>query len=237
MIMSFFLVETLLAQWFDPRHAQMEANRKLIELSLQLDSLEVEVYKKQQFIDNFQNVVSGNIGGEENDEEDDAGIRELKAEVSLENFAEIDSQFREQFESSDVGLLAINRENPGRLQEFLFSPIDGIISSKYDARKEHFGVDIVSKNNEPVRSIADGTVILSSWTQDSGYVIAIQHRGDLISLYKHNDDLLKKVGNFVSAGEIISITGNTGELTDGAHLHFELWYNGNPVNPEEFVSF
>jgi murein DD-endopeptidase MepM/ murein hydrolase activator NlpD len=88
-----------------------------------------------------------------------------------------------------------------------------------------------------VKCVADGTVILASWTQDSGYIIAVQHRGNLISVYKHNDVLLEKVGNFVSAGEIISISGNTGELTDGTHLHFELWYNGNPVNPEEFVTF
>ena len=118
---------------------------------------------------------------------------------------------------------------------FFFSPIDGIISAKYDAINQHYGVDIVAKRNEPVKCITDGTVILSSWTQDSGYVIAVQHRGDLISVYKHNAELLKKVGNFVGAGEIISITGNTGELTDGPHLHFELWFSGNPVNPEEFV--
>ena len=85
--------------------------------------------------------------------------------------------------------------------------------------------------------MADGTVLMASWTQDAGYVIAIQHQSNLISIYKHISDLLKEVGNFVSAGEIISIIGNTGELTSGPHLHLELWYNGNPVDPEEFVTF
>jgi murein DD-endopeptidase MepM/ murein hydrolase activator NlpD len=98
-------------------------------------------------------------------------------------------------------------------------------------------VDVVAKKDEPVKCVADGTVILSSWTNDTGHIIAIQHQGNLISVYKHNSVLLKKAGNFVRAGEIISVIGNSGELTTGPHLHFELWHNSNPVNPEIFVSF
>ncbi len=108
---------------------------------------------------------------------------------------------------------------------------------KYDSKKGHYGVDIVAKTNEPVKCVADGTVVMSSWTQDAGYVIAVQHRGSLVSVYKHNAGLLKKVGSFVNAGDIISIVGNSGEMTDGPHLHFEMWYNGNSLNPEEFVTF
>ena len=111
------------------------------------------------------------------------------------------------------------------------------MSDSYNAKSDHLGVDIVAKQDEPVKVVAEGTVVFASWTQDSGYVIAVQHRGNLLSLYKHNSDLLKNVGNFVTAGEVISIIGNTGELTSGPHLHFELWYNGNPVDPEEFIRF
>ena len=118
-----------------------------------------------------------------------------------------------------------------------FSPLAGIISAPYDPKIAHYGVDVVSKKNEPIKSVADGTVILASWTQDAGYVIAVQHRSNVISVYKHNSSLLKKMGEFVSAGDVIAIIGNTGELTTGPHLHFELWYNGNPMDPEEFVSF
>jgi murein DD-endopeptidase MepM/ murein hydrolase activator NlpD len=120
---------------------------------------------------------------------------------------------------------------------FFFTPISGFVSDKYDAKKLHFGVDIVAKTNEPVKCVAEGTVVLASWTQDSGYVIAVQHRGNLVSVYKHNAGLLKKVGSFVNAGEIISIVGNSGEMTDGSHLHFELWHNGNSLDPQEFVTF
>jgi len=239
LILSFFLVETLLAQWFDPRHAQMEANRKLVQMTLELDSLESEVNKKELFIKNFQNILTGQVDAASSDNASMNGdIDELKAGMNVADYQAVDSQFRKQFETSEVSLLTFNRTDAGGLQElFLFSPIDGIISQKYSVKNEHYGVDVVSKKNEPVKCVADGTVILASWTQDSGYVIAVQHRGNLISVYKHNDELLEKVGNFVSAGEIISISGNTGELTDGTHLHFELWYNGNPVNPEEFVTF
>src|SRR5690606_4605683 len=128
--------------------------------------------------------------------------------------------------------------NRGELQEtYFFSPLSGIVSSPYNPKSEHFGVDVVAKKNEPVKCVSDGTVILSDWNQEAGYVIAIQHRNNLISVYKHNSALLKKTGSFVNAGDIIAIIGNTGELTTGPHLHLELWYNGNPVNPEDFVSF
>ena len=149
----------------------------------------------------------------------------------------LDSQFREQFENEDLNLLTYNNAVSELSEVFFFTPISGYISRKYSLPDEHFGVDIVAKKNEPIMSVANGTVILSSWTQDSGYVLAIQHSDNLISVYKHNSELLKKVGNFVLGGEVVAIIGNTGELTDGPHLHFELWYNGNPVNPEDFVSF
>ena len=238
LVLSFFLVETILAQWFDPRHSQMEANRNLIQLSLRLDSLEFEVYRKQQFINNFQRILKGDIDSDSLEDKSENRATEVPVEIQSSTLSAIDSQFRRRFETAEASLLTISNDRQIELEEmFMFSPIDGIISQKYDVKNEHYGVDVVSRKNEPVMCLADGTVILASWTLDSGYVIAIQHRGGLISVYKHNDELLEKVGNFVGAGDVISITGNTGDLTDGTHLHFELWHNGSPVNPEEFVSF
>ena len=136
-------------------------------------------------------------------------------------------------------MISNNKIRDIELQEmFFFDPVAGaVISSPYNAKEDHFGTDIVAKKNEPVKSIANGTVIMADNNLDDGYVIAIQHSSNLISIYKHNSALLKKVGNFVTAGEIISIMGNTGNLSSAPHLHFEIWYNGNPVNPEDFVSF
>ena len=156
-----------------------------------------------------------------------------------DDLAPIDSLIRRQFEEVGEEYLGFNSQPFAQdLQDiYFFTPISGIITSRFDLSEEHYGVDVVAKTDEPVKCIADGSVIMADWTQSSGNIIAVQHRGNLISVYKHNAALLKKVGSFVSAGEIIAIIGNTGELTTGPHLHFELWYNGNPVNPEDFVSF
>ncbi|MCB0504741.1 MAG: M23 family metallopeptidase [Cyclobacteriaceae bacterium] len=237
LIASLFLSRTLLEKWFDPRHAQIEANKKLYVLSLQIDSLEQEMERKDQFISLFRGFLTGDV--------DSARIDSFRQGAPLQNSSyqldlstdPIDSQIRQEFEMTEPSL-NLSSNTVSELQEmFLFAPISGLISRKYEAKEDHFGVDIVSKKNEPVMSVASGTVILSSWTQDSGYVIAIQHSSNLISVYKHNAELLKKTGSFVNGGDVIAIIGNTGELTDGPHLHFELWYNGNAVNPEDFISF
>jgi murein DD-endopeptidase MepM/ murein hydrolase activator NlpD len=238
-VASLFLAQTLLAKWFDPRYAQRETNKKLIQLSLKLDSLALEEENKNQFIQNFQRVLSGDTAtGFVDPAEALRGQDKPIKPVSSVKLEPTDSLFRKDFEQSELSVITLTSGKYRELREtFFFTPITGFISDKYDVKKGHFGVDIVAKTNEPIKAIADGTVIMASWTQDAGYVIAIQHRGNLISVYKHNAELLKKVGSFVNAGEIISIVGNSGEMTDGPHLHFELWYNGNSLNPEEFVTF
>ncbi|RLD19982.1 MAG: M23 family peptidase [Bacteroidetes bacterium] len=236
MVISLFLTETILEQWFDPRHAHTQNKKQLVTLTMELDSLAEEVRKKDQFISLFRGFLTGDT--------DSSSVDSFRQGVNIDrNFtidlstAPIDSQFRQEFEiGGQADQIKLNSSSE-LLEVFFYSPITGLISRKYNLKEDHFGVDVVSKRNEPVMSVAGGTVILSSWTQDSGYVIAIQHSSDLISIYKHNAELLKKTGNFVNGGEVIAIIGNTGDLTDGPHLHFELWYKGNTVDPEDFVTF
>lgn len=238
-IASLLLSKTLLAKWFDPKHAQLEANKQLYSLALKVDSLAVELDHKDKFILNFQRILSGDTSSGFVDPVQVLSDAE-RPPMATGNMklAPADSQFRKEFEQSELSLVSLTKNESNELQSvFFFPPITGFISDRYDVKKNHYGIDIVTKKNEPIKSIAEGTVILASWTQDSGYVIALQHRGNMISVYKHNAELLKKVGTFVNAGDIISIVGNSGEMTDGPHLHFELWYNGNSVNPEEFVTF
>jgi murein DD-endopeptidase MepM/ murein hydrolase activator NlpD len=234
--LSLLMSKTILARWFDPKHEQLIMNQKLNELAEIVDSLANEDRKKEAFIRNFNRILSGDTAsGEINlaltSEQPFTKPTSLKAEPA-------DSAFRKEYEQSGLSLISLASSRNRELEEtFFYAPIRGIISDPYNLKKHHLGVDVVASANEPVKCIADGTVIFSSWTQDSGYVIMIQHRGNMISAYKHNAQLLKKVGTFVNAGEIISIVGNSGELTNGPHLHFELWYNGNSVNPEEFINF
>ena len=120
---------------------------------------------------------------------------------------------------------------------FFFTPLRGQVTNGFNAKQKHYGVDIVGKENDVVKATLDGRIIFSNWTMRTGYVIMIMHDNNLISVYKHNASLLKQQGEIVKAGEPIAISGNTGELTTGPHLHFEVWYNGSPVNPREYMSF
>ena len=119
----------------------------------------------------------------------------------------------------------------------LYSPISGKISSAFDISEKHFGVDVPAVTNTPVKAVSDGKVILSEWTIDTGFVIVLEHSFNLISVYKHNSSGLISQGDYVKSGQAIALSGNTGELTTGPHLHFELWNNGNPVDPLEYISF
>ena len=238
--LSTWLVTSALEQWLDPRHTEREFRRELVKLTQTVDALRDTVRQREVYIENIRKIISG-----EDDEYARVEDRELTAEQiaqgesNTEEMSAADLEFRKEFERRALGS-PLSGSSSELLQEvFLFNPLetDAIVSSKFDPKINHFGIDLISRRDEPVKSAGDGTVIFADWTVEDGNVIAIQHRSNLISIYKHNSELLKKVGNFVSQGEIISIIGNTGELSTGPHLHFELWYNGNPVDPAEFIDF
>lgn len=242
LLMSVYVVTIVLEEWLDPRFAMMQSNKQLVDLTMKIDSLEYEVNLKDRYVQNIRRIIGGDVDALQAMGEDPESSSIPTSDIEFkETILPIDSQFRAEFEQQDIGVLTYESNRSEEFRElYLFSPIEegkGIVSDGFDPKKDHYGVDIVAKENEPVKCAADGVVIFSSWTLDSGYVIGIQHRGNLISVYKHNSEILKNVGNFVSGGEIIAIIGNTGELTSGPHLHFELWHNGNPMNPQEYIAF
>jgi murein DD-endopeptidase MepM/ murein hydrolase activator NlpD len=143
----------------------------------------------------------------------------LRAEVALEDKYNL---FERNVDKSDL---------------VLFPPVNGTISERYDSEKRHFAVDVVAPKDTPVKAVANGMVIFSEWTADTGYVIILEHKDGLLSVYKHNGSLSKVQGDIVRAGEVIASVGNTGEFTTGPHLHFEIWDNGTPVNPMNFIDF
>lgn len=214
---------------------ESDIKRQIVYLSRSIDSLADAIEARDRYINDMKAVLQGQTPYQE------VKVTPNTEKVNPSEVAKItpeDSVFRLQFEMEAAAAPRSVHTTYTQLKNFVFfTPLKGVLLGKFEPERQHYGVDIVARKNEPIKSVADGTVIISSWTQDSGYTIGIQHKNQLLSFYKHNSVLLRKVGDNVRAGDIIAIIGNSGELTDGPHLHFELWYNGSPVNPEQYISF
>jgi len=210
--------------------------------AMRLDSLEHEINLRDKYI----HVVNAIVSGREPE------LTETGAESAPANYdnitftrSEQDSLLRRQVEEEERFNFVLRTVSPSMSSYddtfisniHFFKPVEGVVSSKFNLSNNHFGIDIVAAPNEVVKSTLDGTVIFSEWTIETGYVIQIQHAANIISAYKHNSRPLIKQGARVKAGDAIAIVGNTGELTSGPHLHFELWQNGTPVNPEDYIFF
>jgi murein DD-endopeptidase MepM/ murein hydrolase activator NlpD len=201
-----------------------------------LDSLELEMKKRDAYFENIRRIVAGEEPEQFNNPHDTVV---KKGNVTFQRAAE-DSILRSMTESDKPYTLLVDdhRKIKTSLSNVLFfSPVKGLITSSFKPSDYHYGTDVVAAPNEVVKAVLEGTVIMASWTLETGNVIQIQHENDLVSIYKHNAELLKRVGDRVTAGEPIAIVGNSGEFTTGPHLHFELWHNGNPLNPENYVTF
>jgi murein DD-endopeptidase MepM/ murein hydrolase activator NlpD len=151
-----------------------------------------------------------------------------------------DSLLRRQVEAEEQFRLSVlDEENTDHnlYDMHFFTPVDGIITRSFNPMEGHYGIDLVAAPNEVVKAALDGTVTMSTWTLETGYVIQVQHDYELISVYKHNATLFKLVGQKVVAGDAIAIVGNSGELTTGPHLHFELWHDRVPLNPADYIVF
>lgn len=218
-----------------PGYSSTKLKRQATELTYKTDSLVTVLNYTNKYLENVRKVLRGDI--ENNEINRDSLFERYKLDPSNINLAPIqaDLQLREQVELEDkYNLFERNTQN---LSNMLFTPVAGTLSQVYDLNKKHYAVDIVAPQATPVKSIADGTVIFSEWTASTGYVIILEHKDNLLSVYKHNGSLSKSQGDVVVAGEVIASVGNTGELTTGPHLHFELWVDGKPVNPQDFMDF
>ena len=142
---------------------------------------------------------------------------------------------REKYDISIIDQIGSKDDNLKGI--LFFSPLIGEITNQFNLKNGHIGIDIIASKNEAVKSVLEGTVLFSDWTPENGHIIQVQHNRNLISIYKHNSVILKTTGDRVSAGEPIAIVGNSGSLSTGPHLHFELWYNGVPLDPEKFIVF
>lgn len=236
--LTIYLVAFTSLREYIPGYADTDAKRRLYELTLITDSLERQAEANELFLQNLQNIVTGKVSVDSlSGPRDTTGQYKFK---QLHNSRSADdSLLRQEVEREDQYNISLNKKKANTtLGSFLFfAPVRGQVSDGFDKTKQHYGVDVVTSRNESVKAVLDGTVIVAGWTAETGYTMVIQHSENLISVYKHNAALLKTEGAFIKAGEPVAIVGNSGELTTGPHLHFELWYNGLPVDPELFIVF
>lgn len=220
-----------------PGYPNAEMRNNIVQDAILLDSLKEELRFRDQFFLNLNQIISGQSPQDYLNTEDSNA-----SDYQHITFARStsDSILRQEIALNEKLSVPVS-ENPQNIKVLekmqFFTPVKGVVTNSYNSLNSHFGTDIVAAPNEVVKATLDGTVIMASWTLETGYVIQIQHSNNLISVYKHNAELLKKVGMRVKAGDAIAIVGNSGELTTGPHLHFELWQNGIALNPELYIIF
>jgi murein DD-endopeptidase MepM/ murein hydrolase activator NlpD len=218
-----------------PGYPSAKVRQQIIRNYILVDSLENEIKTRDDYFQKIKTLIQGEVPEDENTNTD-ASLK--VAQATFKNYS-ADSIFQEKLAEEKQNLAIL--ENPKRLPSIanihFFTPLRGLITNKYNQKTDHLAVDIVGKQNARISNVLDGSVIFAGWTMDTGYSIFIQHENNLISVYKHNAELLKTVGEKVKSGEVIAIMGNSGELTTGPHLHFELWHNGSPLDPETYIDF
>lgn len=238
LFVSAIIVYTPLKE-FIPGYSDQKVKMNAYRAMATADSLDRAMAIRDAYIDNLRNVLSGNLPADR--------ITLTVPTVQAPAAADLqpsmaDSLLREKVRAEEAYSVhstgsAATLDRFGLPGLLFFPPLRGVVTSTFNPGEGHYGIDIVTKADEAVKACLDGTVILASWTSDAGYVIQVQHTLDLVSIYKHNAVLLKKTGDHVKAGEAIAIVGNSGELTTGPHLHFELWSGGRAVDPQTYIGF
>ena len=218
-----------------PGYSSTALKKQAVELNFKTDSLQQVITYNDQYYASIKKVLKGEVTAVSFNR--DSIIEAAEVDQSKINLSanEADSILRAKVDKEDKYNLFETAKS--KTNFVLFPPVNGEISEQYNAEEKHYAVDIVVAKNTPVKAAADGTVIFAEWTAQTGYVIIIEHSYGLISVYKHNATLTKAQGDFVKAGEVVATSGNTGDLTTGPHLHFELWSDGYSVNPTNFIDF
>ena len=231
---SFILIYITPLKEYFRGYTSIELRESAVENSMKLDSLESLYISQSKYIKSLKDILSGNISFEDLDQNNEnTESNSLELEIVKTNLD--DSLLRALVDEEDK-YNAFDLEGE-RFTTVLFPPVKGGLSSGFDYESKHYGVDIAMPENSPVHSISEGIVVFAEWTSETGFVIILEHLNGLTSIYKHNSSIIKTQGDRIETGEIIAFTGNTGSLTTGPHLHFELWFRGEPVDPESYIEF
>ena len=217
-----------------PGYMNSEVRAQVVENALRVDSLQQLVDRQNLYIMNIQDIFSGKVRIDSVQSMDT--LTAMRKDTLMER-TKREEEFRRKYEETEKYNLTSITSQPDVNGLIFYRPTRGMISDHFDAEKSHYGTDIAANPNESVLATLDGTVILSTYTAETGYLIEVQHNQDFVSVYKHCGSLLKREGDKVQAGEAIALVGNSGTLTTGPHLHFELWHKGRAVNPEKYIVF
>ncbi|WP_298953456.1 M23 family metallopeptidase [uncultured Nonlabens sp.] len=218
-----------------PGYANMSIRRDTIELAKRADSLEIAIRSNDQFYGRIKMLLNGDITTEEYERIDSIAKVETSTDITDIKLIKEDSLLREEVAQADRYSVIAGAK--AKTNFVFFPPVKGTISSNYDTEVKHYAVDVVTTIGTPIKAAADGTVVFASWSSETGYTMLIEHPYGLITVYKHAGNLLKEQNDQVLAGEVIATVGNTGELTTGPHLHFEIWSDGYPLDPTNFINF
>ena len=221
---------------FIPGYPDARSKRAAIQNAIKIDSLETVIYKWGLYSENLKRVLEG-ADPVKIDSIVNIGMAAAAHKADLANISAKDSMLREKVkEEEQFGISARTRRTLPIEGMHFFAPLKGVISQGYNA-VTHPYVDITAPKGSVVKAVLDGTVIYAGWNEDTGYTVQIQHEGDIVSIYRHNEKLLKKSGDKVSAGTPVALIGNSGSLTTGDHLHFELWHKGEAIDPTKYINF
>lgn len=218
-----------------PGYLDVEVRKEIMENALRADSLERMIQIQDLYLRNVTQIMSGEIELDSIRRIDSLAQTDVDYQIPRSEAEQAYVKDFEQDEKYNLTVLDVNASHSNTF--FFYKPVNGMVSSRYQADIRHFGIDIAAKPNESVLATLDGTVVYAGYDPNEGNVIQLQHKNGFISIYKHNETLLKEPGQSVVAGEAIALVGNSGVLSTGPHLHFELWLEGKPVNPEDYIVF
>ena len=233
-ITAFLIIKTPIRNYL-PGYLDVEVRKDIMENALRADSLERLIQIHSLYLNNISGIISGTM--------------ELDSIRQIDSLAQANSDFEiprskeeieyvKEYEEEEKYNLTVLKPNLVPTEgAFFYKPVDGSVSADFDPNKHHYGMDLVAEERSSVLSVLSGTVVFAGFDPNFGNVIQVQHENGFLSVYKHNEALLKKIGDKVIAGEAIALVGSTGELSTGPHLHFELWYKGKAVNPADYILF
>ena len=238
-VLIFLLLSYTPMKRFIPGYGKLESNQQLLELVQEVDEISEQIEAQSVYLNALRKLLGTGLADQSTAGPLDAPIVPNTSDLASNVINAYPPAFRGSSENQQESIVISEGTElyDALADQRVRNPVNGLISSEFDPDIKHYGVDVLAPANTPVLSMMDGFVFSSGWDLETGYSIGVQHDNNILSFYKHNSQLLKEKGTFVRAGEAVAIIGNTGTLSNGPHLHFEIWHNGKPVNPQEILNF